>query len=521
MTVGYDEEIPFEKVRAHNKPDDAWCAIHGHVYDVTKFASVHPGGDIILLAAGKEATVLYETYHVRGVSDAVLRKYRIGKLPDGQGGANEKEKRTLSGLSSASYYTWNSDFYKVMRERVVARLKERGVARRGGYELWTKAFLLLVGFWSSLYLMCTLDPSFGGIFAAMFLGVFAAFVGTCIQHDGNHGAFAQTRWVNKVAGWTLDMIGASGMTWEFQHVLGHHPYTNLIEEDNGLQKVSGKKMDTQTADQESDPDVFSTYPMMRLHPWHQKRWYHRFQHIYGPFIFGFMTINKVVTQDVGVVLRKRLFQIDAECRYASPMYVARFWIMKALTVLYMVGLPCYMLGPWQGLKLFAIAHFTCGEVLATMFIVNHIIEGVSYASKDAVKGTMAPPKTLHGVTPMHETREEASAQASKAGTAVKSVPLDDWAAVQCQTSVNWSVGSWFWNHFSGGLNHQIEHHLFPGLSHQTYYHIQDVVESTCAEYGVPYQHEASLWSAYWKMLEHLRQLGNEEVHEAWQHATRA
>jgi len=513
--VGFEEEITFEQVRRHNKPGDAWCAIQGYVYDISKFASAHPGGDIILLAAGKEATVLFETYHARmATPEAILNKYRIGKLPEGCGGSDKESKRNCSGLDSASYYTWNSEFYQVMKERVVQRLKERGVSRRGGMELWLKAVFLLVGFWASLFGMCTLNPGGAAMLCSVSLGMFAAFIGTCIQHDGNHGAFAESHWINKVAGWTLDMIGASAMTWEFQHVLGHHPYTNLIEHDNGLQKVSGNKMNTRTADQESDPDVFSTYPMLRLHPWHTKRWYHKFQHLYAPFIFGFMTINKVVTQDFGVVLRKRLFQIDAECRYSSPAYLARFWTMKALTVIYMVFIPCYLQGFWQGLKLFGIAHFTCGEVLATMFIVNHIIEGVSYASKDSVKGTMAPPKTIHGVTPMDATMKRAADRDEK--TPPKQVPLDDWAAVQCQTSVNWSVGSWFWNHFSGGLNHQIEHHLFPGLSHQTYYHIQDVVQSTCEEYGVPYQHEESLISAYFKMLKHLKDLGNdEEVQKAW------
>nr|BCB67650.1 delta4 desaturase [Parietichytrium sp.] len=510
MTAGFEEVITMKQVKDRNTPDDAWCVVHGKVYDITKFKNAHPGGDIIMLAAGKDATILFETYHIRGVPDAVLRKYQIGKLPDG------KNKEGGNGLDSASYYSWDSEFYRVLRERVLKRLNELKLSRRGGFEIWAKAIFLLTGFWSCLYLMCTLNPNGLAIPAAMMLGIFAAFVGTCIQHDGNHGAFAQSSWLNKAAGWTLDMIGSSAMTWEMQHVLGHHPYTNLIEMENGNQKVSGKPVDTKTVDQESDPDVFSTYPMLRLHPWHSKKWYHKYQHIYAPFIFGFMTINKVIAQDVGVITRKRLFQIDANCRYASPTYVARFWIMKVLTVLYMVGLPMYMQGPWEGLKLFFIAHFTCGELLATMFIVNHIIEGVSYASKDAIKGEMAPPKTVRGVTPMHETqkvldqREKDMDETSKKSR----IPLNDWAAVQCQTSVNWAIGSWFWNHFSGGLNHQIEHHLFPGLTHTTYVHFHDVVKDTCAEYGVPYQHEESLYTAYFKMLNHLKTLGNEPM-PAW------
>jgi fatty acid desaturase len=109
--------------------------------------------------------------------------------------------------------------------------------------------------------------------------------------------------------------------------------------------------------------------------------------------------------------------------------------------------------------------------------------------------------TCQGNTPMLETIK--SAQNEHKGK----VPLNDWAAVQCQTSVNWSPGSWFWNHVSGGLSHQIEHHLFPSICHTNYVHIQDVVESTCKEYGVPYQAERNLFTAYGKMLKHLKQMG--------------
>ena len=86
---------------------------------------------------------------------------------------------------------------------------------------------------------------------------------------------------------------------------------------------------------------------------------------------------------------------------------------------------------------------------------------------------------------------------------------------RCQTSVNWSSGSVFWNHFSGGLCHQIEHHLFPGICHTNYVHIHPVVRDTCKEFGVPYQSEPSLYVAYFKMLRHLRSLGCEDGGDCW------
>lgn len=178
-----------------------------------------------------------------------------------------------------------------------------------------------------------------------------------------------------------------------------------------------------------------------------------------------MTLAKVFQQDFEVATSKRLYHIDANGRYGSFWNIARFWSMKFITMIYMMGLPIYAHGVWKGMGLFFLGHLVCGELLATMFIVNHVIEGVSYGAKvqDAdTKKAVVKPTTVNGDTPMEKTREQVTAdKKSKAPF----VPYNDWAAVQCQTSVNWSSGSWFWNHFSGGLSHQIEHHLFPSICH--------------------------------------------------------
>lgn len=285
-------------------------------------------------------------------------------------------------------------------------------------------------------------------------------------------------------------------------MLGHHPYTNLL--DLHEEDMKSQSIDTplSSKDQESDPDVFSSFPLMRMHPVHEPQWFHRYQHLYAPILFALMTLAKVFQQDVEVALNRRLYHIDAQCRYASLWNRVRFWGMKALSLVYMIALPCYFHGIKGGLILFAVGHLTCGEVLATMFIVNHVIEGVSFAKKDNRNGnvTSSKPTTAEGVTPM-----DATIKSAKKG--VEKVPLNDWAAVQCQTSVNWSSGSWFWNHFSGGLSHQIEHHLFPSICHSNYVHIHDVVEDTCREFGVPYQSESNLFVAYGKMLKHLKMMG--------------
>lgn len=494
------------ELASHNSPSSAWCAVHSTddsgnykrgehvVLDITDFASKHPGGDLILLAAGKDASVLFETYHPRGVPRALVKKLTVGTMEEGS--------------FEESFYSWDSDFYRVLRKRVVERIEERGLSRRGSGEIWIKAAFLMAGFWFSLYEMYVSDFA-AAVAWSVSMGVFAAMIGVNIQHDGNHGAFAKSKMLNKAAGWTLDMIGASAFTWEMQHMLGHHPYTNVLDWEEERKKGDGLDCKIEEKDQESDPDVFSSFPAMRMHPLHTPTWYHRYQHLYAPILFSFMTLAKVFQQDYEVAIHKKLYHIDAMGRYGSWKNVARFWGMKALTMVYMTALPIYFHGPARGMALFVIGHMACGELLATMFIVNHVIEGVSYAKKDG-KDKSAKPATLAGDTPMEGTRRRVM-DGSGDKSSVPSVPFNDWAAVQCQTSVNWAPGSWFWNHFSGGLSHQIEHHLFPSICHTNYAYVQDVVERTCEEYGVPYQSEPSLRVAYWKMISHLKNLGREKA----------
>ena len=116
-----------------------------------------------------------------------------------------------------------------------------------------------------------------------------------------------------IQGWTLDMIGASAFTWEIQHMLGHHPYTNLLDIDGEKRKAAERGHDQNESqskadagaqsesldinEQESDPDVFSSFPFMRMHPSHPRRWFHKYQHLFAPLLFALMTLGKVFQQD--------------------------------------------------------------------------------------------------------------------------------------------------------------------------------------------------------------------------------
>ena len=119
----------------------AWCVVNNDVLDLTTFVSSHPGGNVIVLASGIDATILYHTYHPNGIPTSVYNALKIGEV--------EKDNKKKS-----SYYDWSSDFYVTLRKRVTQRLREIKRPRRGNLYLWIKACFLLVLFWSSLYMMC-------------------------------------------------------------------------------------------------------------------------------------------------------------------------------------------------------------------------------------------------------------------------------------------------------------------------------------------------------------------------------
>ena len=445
---GFKDGITKEELAKHGKHNDCWIAIHNKVYDVTRWADTHPGGDIIKLGGGTNSTAMFEMYHPRMVSNAVLEKYCVG---------------TMKAGSFETYYDWESEvFYATMKERVVKQLEKEGVKSwHDSPVMYAKTAVIVAGFATSLAFTWQ-----GSFLAAAMLGMFSSCVGTCIMHDGCHGAYSKHRAVNRLMAWGMDMIGASTYVWEFHHNTGHHPFTNLVSLDRN--------------EQENDPDVFSSYPLMRMTPHDALRPHHKWQWLYATPVFAGFTMLKVLYNDVLALTTGKITAfISMEPRLSSFANKARIAFMKVFSLGYMLGVPVYYHGPAKGFALFAVAHAVCGLILAIMFIVTHITSHCDFMEK------LPTEKTTY-----------------------------NWAAVQCRTSTNWALKSTFWTHFSGGLNHQIEHHLFPSVSHVYYPLIQPVVESTCKEFGVPYAQHSSLFEAFYQTIHHLYLMGNEQPQAA-------
>jgi fatty acid desaturase len=272
------------------------------------------------------------------------------------------------------------------------------------------------------------------------LGWLMAMNGLAIQHDANHGSFSKYIWLNRLAGFVDDIIGGSSLIWRHQHVIIHHAYPNHHE---------------------LDGDTFSKFPLVRFNPKLPIRWYLRFQWLYAPLVlYSLMGISYTYEDILCYLSRKYLFQPLQPLRKIDHAF---FWIGKLLHCFFFLILPIYFHG-WSGIWLYYLNFELFGSnMLASLFAVSHNTEETAYNISET----------------------------------------SDWAEMQIRTSANWSVHSWQWWLISGGLNYQIEHHLFPAVSHVHYPAISKIVQQVCKENNIPYNSYPTFTEIY---LDHIRTL---------------
>lgn len=290
-----------------------------------------------------------------------------------------------------------------------------------------------------------------GFYIAPFIGVMMAMVGLSIQHDANHGALSPNPMVNRVCGLLDDLIGGSALMWRHQHNIAHHAHPN---------------------DHELDADTVSNFPLIRMNPILPVRWYLRFQHLYAPLLYSLLGIAYPIG-DIAGYLRKTYEHVKLQ-----PLRSVDTWCFilgKVVHYSITLALPIYLNGWAWGIGFFLVMQCVGGNFLASVFAVSHNAEANDY----------------------------------------NCAPGTDWAEQQIRTSCNWSPHSTFWWIISGGLNFQIEHHLFPGICHVHYPALHKIVREVCEEEGLPYNSYGSFYDIYTSHLRALRLLGRGEDHQVF------
>ncbi|CAK9190309.1 unnamed protein product [Sphagnum jensenii] len=461
VVAGYSQPVlqsySLKDVKKHDTPEDCWLIIWGKVYDVTSWVPKHPGGSLIHVKAGQDCTQLFESYHPLYVRK-MLGKYCIGEVVQNSvvGGDELLKSSRIEYLNAG-----NEDFYLVLKQRVETFFKQKKINPRFHPHMFMKSIIIILGYVLCYYCCFFSSSSFvASLFWAVGMGFFATEVGVSIQHDGNHGAYSQWCGLGYIMGASLDFIGASSFMWRQQHVVGHHSFTNVDHYDPDIRV--------------KDPDV------RRVTSEQPGQWYHAYQHIYLGALYGLLALKSVFLDDfnayfsgsIGPVRIAKMTQLEFNVFFGGKLFYA----------FYMFLLPA-LYGSHTArsfILLYMVSQFVTGWMLALVFQVAHVVGEAEFPELDPSSDT---PKVAAG-----------------------------WAALQVATTTNFCPKSLFWTHLTGGLNNQIEHHLFPSVCHLYYPRIQPIVKATCDEFNVPYTWFPTFWAALKAHFAHLKKVGLVELH---------
>ncbi len=344
-------------------------------------------------------------------------------------------------------------FFFTLRSRVNEYFKTQKIKPTGDIRLYLKTitiFLAFAALYSWLVFFTPTNLWIGVILSGLF-GVVMALIGFNVMHDGSHGSYStKSKW-NNIMAYTSNFLGANAFLWAQKHNINHHTYTNI----------------------EGVDDDIDVRPFIRIHSEQKKIWIHNFQHFYWPFLYILTYIFWVYYRDFVKYFTRKIAENTPIQKITTKEHIV-FWVSKLFHVGFFIVLPSYIVGWKETLFGYGIAALVVGFILAIVFQLAHIVENLNF---------IAPGNT-------NEFNVE-----------------DDWAVHQINTTANFATKSKVLSWLLGGLNFQVEHHLFPRISHVHYPQLNAILIDTCKDFGVTYREYPSMFSAIKSHVSHLRQIG--------------
>jgi linoleoyl-CoA desaturase len=341
-------------------------------------------------------------------------------------------------------------FQAELKKRVDAYFAEKNIKPTGNWKLYLKTAIISISF-VAIYvtLVFFTPPVWASILLCMLLGINVAAIGFNIMHDGAHGSFSGSRTVNTLAANSLDFLGASSFMWKVKHNLIHHTYTNIDGFDD-------------------DIDI---KPWLRMTLTQKRYFFHRFQHIYFIMLYAFLYLLWVGVMDFQKYFKGKVGEIAIKEMALRDHLV--FWGSKLSFAAVFVVLPILMTGIIPYIVGFLIFSSTVGVVISLIFQLAHAVDEVEFPQAN-------------------ETTNQLE---------------DEWAVHQIKTTANFATRNKLITWFAGGLNFQIEHHLFPKISHVHYPAISKIVKKTSEEFGIKYQEYPKMRQAIFAHIMLLKRLG--------------
>ena len=370
-------------------------------------------------------------------------------------------------MTKLSFSNKSNAFYNTLKTAVEEHFSNHQLKKTGNWKLYAKTGTLipiaLLIYCSLLLLFRQTSPSAAagpqhfsallvtiGIVGCGLLGIALASIGFNVMHDALHGSYSSRKWVNDLMGLTLNALGGNAFIWKFKHNVIHHTYTNV----DGL-----------------DDDIAKS-PFMRSCTTQKWKPAHRYQHIYVILIYALSSFLWVSVLDFVKYFGRKV--VNTPLQKMDWKEHGIFWLSKVFYALFYVVLPVYFVGWQTWLFGFAAMHLILGFILAIVFQLAHVVESTEFAH-------IEPGETI-------KLEEQ-------------------WAIHQIKTTANFAPRNKIISWYVGGLNFQVEHHLFPRISHIHYPAINRIVRQTCADFGISYNEYPTMARAITSHFRMMRELG--------------
>jgi linoleoyl-CoA desaturase len=347
------------------------------------------------------------------------------------------------------------NFYDVLKEKVDDYFRTNNIEQHANMAMYAKTVsMLLIYFVPYVFIVTGLASVSLWLFYPLWviMGIGIMGIGTGIMHDSNHGSYSTNDFINKTLGGLLNVIGGYAKNWRIQHNVLHHTFTNL----DGL-----------------DEDIEGTI-LIRMSPNKPVLKIHRFQHIYAWVLYSLMNIFWVLVKDYRVIFRYHKNDLLRKEKTTLTKALLEVTFFKLFYFAYIIVLPVFFADvAWYHVVLgFVSMHLVAGLSLACIFQPAHVMETSTYP------------------IPTEDRKIE-----------------HNWAVHQLLNTTNYAPGSRITAWFIGGLNYQIEHHLFPQVCHIHYPRIAGIVKSVSENYGLPYNVQPTFLKAIMEHGKMLKLLG--------------
>jgi len=344
-------------------------------------------------------------------------------------------------------------FAAEVRRDVRAYFTENKISQKDDGTVLTKAWIMLGLYVLPFLTILVWHQMPLGILVALVLvqGIGMAGVGMNIMHDSLHGSFNTSQKTNNLWGKTMYLLGGSVFGWKMQHNRAHHTYTNIIGFDEDIRDRKYLRLSEQA-------------------PWYPIQQY---QHLYGLFLYPFMNITMFIKNFTNLPEYEKVGLL-AENKTTFKKEMWRASINMVFYLLIFLGGPFFVgaLSFWGSFAYFMSVQMITGFILAVVFQLAHVVE-------EAAQPATTPSGNIE----------------------------NDWMVHQLDTTVNFCPKNPILNWYVGGLNYQIEHHLFPNVCHIHYPAIAPIVQAAAEKYGYVYHSVPTFSSIFGSHMRMLKRLG--------------